>query len=243
MVLDQTIPRRAPAASLRGPGPAVYGIPSSLGTTSDPRRARAPAYSMGTRAVPSQKNTNPGPEYRPKSSQTYRGASSSFAYTLSGRPRDGMFDTSPGPAQYAAPNLKASSLNRSLPAYSLRLKGRDRSPPATPGPGNYNLPSLISSSAESTKRSGARFTASMRLNTGSFDQDTRRTPAPNTYSLGDCSVHKKRSPTVKLGGRPRNMRGEVVPGPGQYNPRRKAAVKGGTFGSRHSDYVHNPLVR
>ncbi|KAJ1566991.1 Outer dense fiber protein 3-like protein 2 [Cladochytrium tenue] len=102
------------AARSKGPGPAAYTLPSTIGLNAKTGK-RAPAYSFGIKLNydKQQAKETPGPNaFFPQTTRT--GTSKGPAFSLQGGYKKSSVD---GPAAYSA--LDPSKIKKSAPAYSL----------------------------------------------------------------------------------------------------------------------------
>ena len=85
-------------AKCRGPGPAKYLLPGTVGMRDhDIRKQRCPAFSFGQRHKEFSSNVSPGPKYMFPAYVTRKGKEASAAFSLLGRTSDTNHFLTPGP--------------------------------------------------------------------------------------------------------------------------------------------------
>ncbi|KAI8818830.1 uncharacterized protein EV422DRAFT_536982 [Fimicolochytrium jonesii] len=244
------------AARLKGPGPAAYGLPSTLGV-SEPTIKRAPAYSFGVKLkYERQVRATPGPNaFFPQTTRV--GRSKGPAFSLQGgykkRTTGGDFDT-PGPGKYN-PTYVAGREPKA-PAYSMGGRRSARMTNENPGPAQYNVAATLGLHPAITITAAAAFTIKPPRPT----KLESNSPGPAAYSSLDPAKIKKSAPAYSLGSRWHNPTnspfGEasetfelrtasgktlrtVTPGPGQYSPNvifSKTAMPQFSFRCKHSEF-------
>ncbi|XP_061428466.1 ciliary microtubule associated protein 1A-like [Lethenteron reissneri] len=236
-------------AKFRGPGPAKYKLPPTLGHGGhDVSKRASPAYTMSARyddpRFPMAKT--PGPKYY-SPSLTRHGLEGSPVYSIQGRHRERTLAfRTPGPGAYASERLFSPSEARA-PAYSLAERTASRSVDLVPAPNAYSLPSTLGSHLPH-RRSAPSFSVSARRSVGGHAEDLARTPGPARYDAAHASdLRPHRAPAWSLQSRSR-LPGDNTqkPGPGAHRPETCVSVttrRAPTFrmGVRHSDYVM-PLI-
>jgi len=232
-------------AMLAGPGPAAY----ALGTSGLNATKRLPAsYSMGTTLTRRNKDRSPGPgKYNLKAGMLRSGSYTGSEYTMRIRPGAQKSLRTPGPNAYKMPPTTVSKESNAA-AYTMRPQTIIKPKFNTPGPNVYKLQTYtgtkVSHSSPNKLKTAASWSMTGRSEVGSFTQQTNITPAPGRYRVeGSINTTKNKQPTYTM--RPRcyapgsNMN---TPGP-KYNTARsnKPKARGGTFGSKHSDYLYSPV--
>ncbi|XP_053330008.1 outer dense fiber protein 3-like [Spea bombifrons] len=211
----------------------------------DPCKARAPAFSFGTRRFRCADNSSPGPQYFIPPNITERGKDVSPAYAICGRPKSCSTFQTPGPACYT-PECSVRSTYTSVPSYSMgartRMSGRDQ----TPGPAAYKLPSVLGPNVVN-KSSSPNYTMTGRSRIGSFHDNLQNTPGPAAYRVVDPTTYKYRSPQYSIGAR-LTMPGNKTPnpGPGAYKAEKVDVTlpkaPNFSFGIRHSPHAVSLIV-
>ncbi|KAJ3161130.1 Outer dense fiber protein 3-like protein 2 [Geranomyces michiganensis] len=246
-------PKEIPiAARLKGPGPAAYTLPSTLGMNAKTLK-RAPAYSFGVKIQyerPDPRET-PGPNvFFPQTTRV--GRSHGPAFSLQGGYKKGPsraaegageitgeLDT-PGPGKYNPAYV--ASREPKAPAYSMGGRRGAQKKNDNPGPAQYNVAATLGLHPAITMSAAAAFSIKpprpFKLESNS--------PGPAAYSSLDPAKIKKASPAYSLGSRWHSPAdspfgdGEafevqtaggktlrtVTPGPGQYTPQVKYRLIG-----------------
>ncbi|KND02052.1 uncharacterized protein SPPG_02556 [Spizellomyces punctatus DAOM BR117] len=256
-------PKEIPiAARLKGPGPAAYKLPSTIGINAKTMK-RAPAYSFGIKLRYEQPNPHetPGPNvFFPQTTRV--GRSQGPAFSLQGgykkARKDGMDNLTdadtPGPGKYNPAYIP--SREPKAPAYSIGGRRPTERPNDNPGPAEYAVAPTLGVHPAITIRAAAAYTIKpprpVKLESVS--------PGPAAYSPLDPSKIKTAAPAYSLGSRPRgdsdgpfggageilegqtaagNALHTVTPGPGQYTPDvkfSKSAKPQFSFRCKHSEY-------
>ncbi|KAI8840922.1 hypothetical protein BC829DRAFT_16929 [Chytridium lagenaria] len=234
------------AARSKGPGPAAYTLPSTIGLNAKTGK-RAPAYSFGIKLnyekLETAASETPGPNaFFPQTTRT--GASKGPAFSLQGGFKKelgigvgGGSDTAsvtgdgarrgeladvdtPGPGKYN-PTYIPSKEPRA-PAYSMGGRRNNEKLNINPGPAEYTISSTLGLHPAITMPAAAAYTIKpprpMKLESFS--------PGPAAYSALDPSKIKKSAPAYSLGSRWHNETAESpfsglkgpTPGPGHYSP-------------------------
>lgn len=85
-------------AKCRGPGPAKYLLPGTIGIKGhDIRKQRCPAFSFGQRHKEFSSSVSPGPKYMFPAYVTRKGKEASPAFSLYSRTPDNVHFFTPGP--------------------------------------------------------------------------------------------------------------------------------------------------
>ncbi|KAJ3021760.1 Outer dense fiber protein 3-like protein 2 [Thoreauomyces humboldtii] len=266
VVSPQPTEREIPiAARLKGPGPAAYTLPSTLGLNAKTLK-RAPAYSFGVKLqYERHPRETPGPNmFFPTTTRI--GKSQGPAFSLQGGYKKGStgadgggggqpgeMDT-PGPGKYNPAYV--ASREPKAPAYSMGGRRSADKKNDNPGPAQYNVAATLGLHPAITMSAAAAFTIKpprpFKLESNS--------PGPAAYSSLDPAKLKKASPAYSLGARwhspadsPFGEGSEsfevqtaggktlrtVTPGPGQYTPQvkySKNAMPQFSFRCKHSEY-------
>ncbi|KAI9002012.1 hypothetical protein BC832DRAFT_129806 [Gaertneriomyces semiglobifer] len=234
------------AARLKGPGPAAYSLPTTIGMTTKTMK-RAPAFSFGAKLKyerPDPRET-PGPNaFFPQATRT--GRNEGPAFSLQGRHQKDRVDgaetidvsTSPGPGKYNPPYVP--SREAKAPAYSIGGRPRPEKPSANPGPAEYSVSRRIGPHQMGVTIKPPR---PMKLQSIS--------PGPAAYTPLPCSKLKPAAPAYSLGSRWQGGDGAIAessnPGPGQYSPTMKPIKSSHpqfSFRTKHSEYelfIPDPL--
>ncbi|KAJ3040432.1 hypothetical protein HDV00_010868 [Rhizophlyctis rosea] len=234
------------AARLKGPGPAAYTLPTTIGLTAKTGK-RAPAYSFGIKIMgPRTVSETPGPNaFFPQTTRT--GASKGPAFSLQGGykkerigsaisrseaggeevPQEGVWvdgDT-PGPGKYNPTYISAKEPR--APAYSMGGRRSSDKQNGNPGPAEYAINSTVGLHPAITVPAAPAYTIKpprpMKLESFS--------PGPAAYAALSPSKIKPSAPAYSLGSRWQHAVGEAfeasadgeiivttTPGPGHYTP-------------------------
>lgn len=248
-VAGDTIPRGPVEAMEKGPGPARYLLPTGIGTSQhDPRKVKAPAYSLSSSLDRNRGNKVPGPShYKVDILYTRQGKDGTPRYSLAARNKDLKKDVTPGAGQYKTETVwPQGEVKR--PAYSMSARTKYTQKELVPAPNRYSLPRLIGPKISvSDKKGGPSYTMSERSNFRSYSEDLAKTPGPARYSATHNEVYLKRNPQFSLQGRSKLPSDKTrKPGPGAHFPERVKAHKKSApsfhFGRRHSDYTRILMV-
>ncbi|EDV19764.1 uncharacterized protein TRIADDRAFT_33050 [Trichoplax adhaerens] len=232
------------AARHRGPGPAKYMLPGTVGYKAhDCTRKMSPAYSLGMRhsSLRFASVSSPGPQYVVKQGMTRNGPSGSPAFTLHGRINTTSSFQTPAPGAYSPEKVPPMREKRPA-AYSFGSRTNYRSTNSTPAPNAYTLPSLLGSRI-ALKSSSAAYSLSAR---NKISTSNEQTPGPGAYRVSDTQVFKRKYPAYSMSGRNFMPQDTVVlPGPGQYTPEKvymtKKTAPRFSFGIKHSEFI-SPLI-
>ena len=215
------------------PGPGQYDAATTVGT-------EGPGYTIKGRYNDPRGDQKPGPgNYNPKDEYVRHGTPgtvmgsgqrSKFGAKGDG-PGPGNYDTSggqhgplfsfgsgmkgdnslerrskqlPGPGQYPAHTF----MGKDSQGKSILGKPKDKRPDELPGPGQYQA---------HHKRNGPSYSISGHRTEDPVMKEKAKMPPPGTYDGDDTAVRHK-SPGVSFGGKPKvqMLRGDGMPGPGQY---------------------------
>eukprot|EP00040_Diaphanoeca_grandis_P005565 m.33438 g.33438 ORF g.33438 m.33438 type:complete len:232 (-) comp16820_c0_seq2:51-746(-) len=215
------------AAMLKGPGPAKYTLPSLTGK--DIAYTMRPQYKMRDQRV------SPGPKYaiaqHLNNTGTFPGRSSTFG----NKTKDFTPKGSPGAAAY---NITNNKPGKTQPAYTMRPKPNIQKVSVTPAPNVYELQSLTGKSVvDSRKSSKAAWSMTGRSDVGSFTEVKAKTPGPAKYMI-NAQPTKRQQPAYSMGKRIKMPQSNTVTPGTKYNIRKEHRVQGGTFGIKHSPYIH-----
>ncbi|XP_004610838.1 outer dense fiber protein 3B [Sorex araneus] len=235
-------PRGPIAALYSGPGPK-YMLPPNTGyALHDPSRARAPAFTFGSRLPTMSAPCGPGPGYLVPPRMTARGRDGTPAFSIYGRPRATTAFCTPGPGRYR-PELAGNVAYPSAPRYTLAPRNWGlRVDTHIPGPATYKVPSLLGPNLVS-KVSAPTYSMYGRNPVGSFLEDLSKTPGPCAYHVVNTGVYKSRAPQFTMLARtslPQDQ--SQKPGPAAYNVDQNRKPGGWSFGIRHSDYMAPLLI-
>lgn len=246
------------AARSKGPGPAAYTLPSTIGMNAKTGK-RASAYSFGIKVQFSASSATPGPNaFFPQTTRT--GASKGPAFSLQGGYKKDhkpgcvdSFDT-PGPGKYNPTYFPTKEPK--APAYSMGGRRSGEKSNINPGPAEYSIASTLGLHPAITVQAAAAYTIKppRPMTLESFS------PGPAAYSALDPSKIKVAAPAYSLGSRWHHQSSESpfsgskdayeyhtanghvegpMPGPGHYTPN-VVQVKESTpmfsFRSKHSEF-------
>ncbi|KAJ3214102.1 hypothetical protein HDU67_002058 [Dinochytrium kinnereticum] len=220
------------AARSKGPGPAAYTLPSTIGLNAKTGK-RAPAYSFGIKLnyekLETAASETPGPNaFFPQTTRT--GASKGPAFSLQGGFKKGRNELpvetftinpnnaangdtasrrgeisdvdTPGPGKYN-PTYIPSKEPRA-PAYSMGGRRNNEKLNINPGPAEYTISSTLGLHPAITMPAAAAYTIKppRPMKLESFS------PGPAAYSALDPSKIKKSAPAYSLGSRWHNETAE-----------------------------------
>jgi len=227
MPAETEIKRPPIAAQLKGPGPAKYALPSLTG--------KDVAYTMRPQYTLRDARISPGPKYAISQHLNHTGKAGGRASSFGSKPNDFTQKGSPGPANY---NLTQNKPGHTQPSYTMRPKPPHQKRFATPGPNVYGLQTLTGTRVvDSRKSSKAQWSMTGRSDVGSFIDTKVKTPGPAKYAI--CANPVKRSnPSYSMGCRITPPQPSTRTPGTKYNIRKEQGIKGGTFGTKHSPYLH-----
>eukprot|EP00842_Homolaphlyctis_polyrhiza_P004832 jgi/Hompol1/534/HPOL_002533-RA len=140
------------AARAKGPGPAAYTLPPTIGPDGKAKGARAPAYSFGIKLKTDRDEQTPGPnKFFPQTTRT--GLSKGPAFSLQGGFKkkaeadaiasdwDTLGKDTPGPGKYNPKYIP--SKEPKAPAYSIQPRRQPEKINENPGPAQYELNSTL----------------------------------------------------------------------------------------------------
>jgi len=239
-------------AKFRGPGPARYGLPPTIGfVTHDVRKLRYPSYSFGSRLEHAntlfKRRDGPGPAHFINPEMTRHGKDGTAQYSLQSKATDFAFKhKTPGPGAYSTEKIHPLG-EKKAPAYSFGCRSRLRGSDKVPAPNNYTLPTIISSRPPD-KRRYPQYSLSGRSEVGGFSEDLAKTPGPAHYNVTNPNTYRTKRPQYTLVGRT-SLPGDstMKPGPGAHQLQHSVAFlqrpQPGrhTMGVRHSEFI-TPLI-
>ncbi|XP_015776794.1 PREDICTED: outer dense fiber protein 3-like [Acropora digitifera] len=233
------------AAKCRGPGPAKYLLPGTIGLKGhDIRKQRCPAFSFGQRHKEFSSSFSPGPKYMFPAYATRKGRETAPAFSLHSRTREKANFLTPGPGQYSPEKCHPPQEKRA-PCYTFKTRTKYLFQDVTPSPNSYSLPPMIGPKVVSAQSAPAH-SLSARSAIGGFSEDLKKTPGPGTYEVTHPNTNRRQMPAYTMNGR--NYMPEdttLKPGPGQHSPEKvvynKPTAPKFSFGVRHSDYITVPL--
>ncbi|XP_032231317.2 outer dense fiber protein 3 isoform X2 [Nematostella vectensis] len=229
------------AAKCRGPGPAKYLLPGTVGKKNhDVRKTTNPAFSFGQRHRDFFTQISPGPKYMVPSGLTQCGKDGTPAFSLYSRAKEKNLSHVPGPGEYS-PEKHSIPHERKAPSYSFGSRTKYAQKQITPSPNSYSLPALTGPKVVN-KASAAAYSLTGRSNNGGFSEDLQKTPGPGTYKVTSPDKYRKRMAAYSMNGR-NFMPGDSTqkPGPGQHSPEKvvinRHSAPACTFGIRHTEYI------
>ncbi|XP_045195539.1 outer dense fiber protein 3-like [Mercenaria mercenaria] len=227
-------------ARIRGPGPAHYMLPPTVGrNNADVTKRQSPAFSFGSRSW-SFKTDSPGPAYNFDPLLGPRGKENRPSYSFGVRPRTPVRkNVTPGPGAYDTDRRPLWEKN--APQYSISPRTKMRSVDNGPSPNVYQLPSTLGSNVPNQKGAPSVTLYGRREKHG-FAEDLANTPGPARYGAFSPSVTKRKSPEYSVLGRNYNYKNKnITPGPGAYNPQNVNShleqSPRHVIGVRHSEFV------
>uniref|UniRef100_A0A3P9NZV2 Outer dense fiber of sperm tails 3-like 2a n=1 Tax=Poecilia reticulata TaxID=8081 RepID=A0A3P9NZV2_POERE len=233
------------SARERGPGPARYALPPTVGYINhDFTKPSSPAYSFHGRMSTQNLTTNLMIKLL-----TRFGRTETPSYSMSGRgrrigKRDEPFQT-PGPGAYSPERAPPLNAHRRPPSYTISERTKYRSMDPVPAPNSYTLPGLLGPQVPH-KLASASYSFSGRRTAGAPSEDLSKTPGPGQYRSTDPDVYRQRQPSFTMQRRTKRLSySSAAPGPGTYSPEKTYGHlhKSPSFsmGIRHSEFV-TPLV-
>ncbi|KAI8812797.1 hypothetical protein BJ742DRAFT_752489 [Cladochytrium replicatum] len=241
------------AARSKGPGPAAYTLPSTIGLNAK-TGSRAPAYSFGMKLNNPNADSSPGPnKFFPQTTRT--GSSNGPAFSLQGNFKKTRIDMdTPGPGKYNPTYIPAKEPR--APAYSIGGRRNMDKANMYPGPAEYSITSTLGLRPAINIRAAAAYTIKppRPIKLESFS------PGPAAYAALNPSKIKRASPAYSLGSRWPHDGGSpfsdskdayeyhgadgsttkvTMPGPGHYTPMlnySKDTQPTFSFRVKHSEY-------
>jgi hypothetical protein len=197
---EMSIKEKAPSYRIgtesRGERPQSAYVPGP-GSYNPDTKEKGPKWAFGSQSRDNVfKIEVPGP-----GSYNMPGSLSSRGCTMTGRKSEGLNDSTPGPGAYNPGMVRPKSPNWSL-GKSPRSDFTSHSKQA-PGPGAYNVRGDLGKTAP-------LFGTSNRPPLS----DVQATPGPGAYN----GSGKFSSPSYSMRPRTASKKGDLMPGPGQYNP-------------------------
>jgi len=188
-------PRPLIAAMERGPGPARYALPTTLGTSGhDATKTLDPAFTFGI-SLPNPmfaKTTGPGPAYAIDPAITRNGKEGNPKYSVGGRQKALKSDLTPAPGAYS-PEKTAPLNEKKAPSFSMGARTKLRKRDAVPAPNSYSLPEKLGDAP--------KFSMTARSQIGSFAEDRAKAPAPGIYNVPTSETYKNKAPSYTMQGR------------------------------------------
>ena len=226
------------------PGPGQYDVRSKVGSD-------APAYGLRGRYEEHQADMKPGPgNYNPKDEYVRHGTPGTVMG--SGQRTDfGGKGQGPGPGNYSLDNNMNKGKEFSFGSGQRNDGSLERRAKAIPGPGQYQPPSFVGNDTQGktiagkpkekavdlmpgpgaykaqSKRNGPSFSLSGHRTEDPIMREKAKMPPPGTYDPNDSGV-KQKPPGVVFGNIPKSseMKGDGMPGPGQYTAKSTLEGKG-----------------
>eukprot|EP00052_Salpingoeca_macrocollata_P002916 m.33085 g.33085 ORF g.33085 m.33085 type:complete len:247 (-) comp12829_c0_seq1:75-815(-) len=227
------------AAKERGPGPARYQLPSSMGAQDKTKKAD-PAFSFGAKIPDNTKSQSPGPGYYINPKLSRHGPAGAPAFSMAGRPKETKKVENPPPGAYAPDKV---NVGKKAPAFSMGTRTNPRKVDQTPGPTAYSLPTAVGGKTQAVKSAPAASFGS-KPKKGGFADDLAKTPGPGSYSA--AADTKKKAPAFSMGARSKPLQSkQQTPGPGSHDPKLDSIKKkqpGFSMGVRHSEYTTSCVV-
>ncbi|KAF3701039.1 Outer dense fiber protein 3-like protein 2 [Channa argus] len=240
------------SARERGPGPARYALPPTVGYINhDFTKPSSPAYSFHSRLSSAMVavDSSPGPRYHIDANVTRFGRMEMPSYSIAGRGRfteskGGLFQT-PGPGAYSPEKASPLNAHHRPPSYTIGSRTRYRSVDAVPAPNSYSLPNLLGCQVPN-KPSSASYSFAGRRKVGAPSEDLSMSPGPAKYSSTSPDIYRQRQPSFSMQTRTKRPNySSANPGPGSYSPEKYylhlPKPPSFTLGVRHSEFV-TPLV-
>ncbi|KAI8928857.1 hypothetical protein BC831DRAFT_446924 [Entophlyctis helioformis] len=193
------------AARAKGPGPAAYTLPPTIGPDAKTKGPRAPAYSFGIKIKTNMDEQTPGPnKFFPQTTRT--GISKGPAFSLQGgfkkKDADAVasdWDTlgkdTPGPGKYNPTYIP--SKEPKAPAYSIQPRRQYEKPNENPGPAQYEINSTLGMRPIVTVRTAAAYS----IRSQRPQKIEHISPGPAAYSPVINSKMKHAAPAYSLGAR------------------------------------------
>jgi len=168
-------------AKIKGPGPAAYSLPTTLGRKS--YKLRAPAYSFGIYFDPNNKIVSPSPnKFFPSVCRTgqFKGPSYSLRVKTKGFKNDTI--SFPGPGTY---DQNCDPIYRRNPSYTMKSRNKIIKNDQNPGPAQYY-------------HASSRSTPSWSINPKRELKSTTISPGPAAYATTDYKVYLREPPSYTL---------------------------------------------
>lgn len=230
------------AARYRGPGPAKYMLPPTLGyDPHDARRWRAPAYSLAKRLGDNGPGIcSPGPVHGIEHDMVRTGKVHNPTYVMGQRLDHGVMFRSPAPGTYS-PEKYPVPHQRWAPCYSMAKRTQMRRKDVGPGPSAYTVPGMIGCSIPHTKANPC-YTMRPQTYIGGFAVDYAKTPGPAKYDPADPGLVRNRGPQYTMRPLTRSdWEDRNKPGPGAYSPDVRSGAPQYSMGIKHSEFTA-PLI-
>jgi len=202
MAIDDGKQRPVIGAMWKGPGPAKYYLPSTVGYLNhDATKNKKPGYVFGLKTVnKGDTKRSPGPAaYSVADRSTRYGADGTPKYSLHYRPKTCQNFNTPGPDAYKVEKEKIFK-QKTAPCYSFGSRTRYHKKDHTPGPNAYSMPNLLGMGIPS-KSAPPSYSMRGRPRIGGFSEDLQKSPGPGTYKIGDANSWRKKAPCYSISGR------------------------------------------
>ncbi|ORX50735.1 hypothetical protein BCR36DRAFT_55654 [Piromyces finnis] len=230
-------------AKIKGPGPAAYSLPTTLGRKS--YKLRAPAYSFGMYFDPNNKIVSPSPnKFFPSVCRTGQYNSPSYSLRIKTKGLKNDTISFPGPGTY---DQDCNNIYKKNPSYSIKSRNKPLKNDPNPGPAQYS------------QSSNNKCTPSWSINPKRELKSTTISPGPAAYSTTNYNVYLKESPSYSLKERfqsteyisveesmknqkrvsPIKPRKVVFPSPNSYSVKMKYVTNSSpkfSFRNKHSEY-------
>jgi len=169
-------------AKIKGPGPAAYSLPTTLGRKS--YKIRAPAYSFGMYYSSNNKIVSPSPnKFFPSVCRTgqYNGPAYSLRVKTKGFKNDTI--SFPGPGTY---DQNCKTIYKTNPSYSIKSRSKPTKTDPNPGPAQYSKKTTVGS------------TPKWSINPKRELKPTNDSPGPAAYATTNYNVYLKEPPKYTL---------------------------------------------
>lgn len=244
-------PRPMVAAANKGPGPAIYTLPSTIGASSHNLTTRSlPAFSFGSRPNTTCLIENwrqPGPLYNLNPKVCRKGVVSGPCYTMSAKYKPLEPSPVPSPTTYSPEKSMRTRENRQ-PAFTMSMRLIPLTPESShkPSPSTYSLPSTLGGSKIYGGRTSPQHRMAGRLAVGNAMDDLCKTPGIASYTLPSVDTMGRKSPKFSMSSKAyMPPEGTLTPGPGAHAPEKvQVTTKRApaySLGVRHSEYAADNL--
>lgn len=252
--MSSTTERKRPeiAAKNKGPGPASYSLPPTLGKTGtmkhDPTKAAGSAFSFGSRPVTCMIENwrQPGPLYKPEKDMTNKGVCKSPTYTMQHAFKPLKDQGVPSPAAYEVEKTQIIK-QKKMPAYTMgtRLNPLPEDALQKPSPNAYYLPTTLGPTKIYGGRNSPSHSLKGKLLKGNAMEDLAKSPGIGSYTLPRAERNSNRAPAFTMSSKacmPPEGTWLKTPGPGHYPiARSKKETPAYSLGIRHSEYTMDNL--
>lgn len=239
------------AAKNKGPGPASYQLPTTLGSKlHDPTKSSGSSFSFGHRPETCMVENwrQPGPLYKPEN-VTKNGVQSAPKYTMQKAFKPIKDQGLPSPTAYSPEKNQAPSLKR-MPSYSIGARLNSLKPDALqkPSPTAYTLPSTLGPTKVYGGRNSPVHSLKGKLQKGNAIEDLQHTPGVGAYVIPKVEIMTRKPASYTMPSKavmPPEGTWLTTPGVGSYSPgtvkthlRKSPAY---SLGIRHSEYTMDNL--